>query len=319
MTDDLEADPNKVSLRSMLVGDIAGQFVVPSYQRGYRWGHEEVTRLLDDIAESDGTYYLQPVVVKATEGGWELVDGQQRLTTLYLIFRELSNYVSKFEAKYALEYDTRKQSASFLENPTEEDSRLNVDFHFMYRASEVIREWFHAQPDPTDAAIDFYQALAKRVYVIWYEAPDEVDSRTLFTRLNIGRIPLTNSELVKAMILSRSDRREEVAAQWDTIERDLRSHELWAFATGDAARPSTHISLLLDTHARLLAGPPSHPFHTFEVIRERIVADSAKAVWDDIVDLHSLVLGWYGDHDLFHKIGFLVLQGRSVGDFVQEA
>ena len=319
MSDTPESYPDDVSLKSMLVGEIAGQFVVPSYQRGYRWGEEEVTRLLEDIAESDGTYYLQPVVVKSTAGGWELVDGQQRLTTIYLIFRELATYMPKFDSKYTIAYDTRKQSSAFLNNPTEKDSRLNVDFHFIYRASKIIREWFEARPDPSGAAIDYYQALTKRVNVIWYEAPDEVDSRTLFTRLNIGRIPLTNSELVKAMILSRSDRREEVAAQWDAIERDLRSHELWAFATGDAARPSNHISLLLDTYARLQTSPPIHSFHTFEVIRKQIDANSAKAVWDDIVDLHSLIIGWYDDHNLFHKIGFLVLQGHLVGDFVKEA
>src|SRR3954447_6391519 len=65
------------------VGDLEGTFFVPDYQRGYRWGDDEVRRLLDDIKEA-GTaeYSLQPVVVKPMDDGrWELVDGQQRLTT----------------------------------------------------------------------------------------------------------------------------------------------------------------------------------------------------------------------------------------------
>jgi len=76
-------------LRPELVGNIAGAFVVPSYQRGYRWGRDEVIRLLDDIHESAGKkYFLQPVVVKRRDDKkWELVDGQQRLTTLSLILR----------------------------------------------------------------------------------------------------------------------------------------------------------------------------------------------------------------------------------------
>ena len=72
-------------LKILSVGDITGDFFVPAYQRGYRWTEQEVRQLLDDIRDSNGaTYYLQPVVVKARDdGSWELVDGQQRLTTLY--------------------------------------------------------------------------------------------------------------------------------------------------------------------------------------------------------------------------------------------
>src|SRR3954469_17361747 len=98
-------------LRPMVVGKISGAFVVPGYQRGYRWGLEEVTRLLDDIAESDGNYYLQPVVVKQLHDAWELVDGQQRLTTLRLTLTHIRTYMPRTQVKYSLSYDTRKQSA----------------------------------------------------------------------------------------------------------------------------------------------------------------------------------------------------------------
>lgn len=69
------------------IGGIRGRFVVPDYQRGYRWDKHDVTRLLDDIWDSQGQdYCLQPIVVKLhlkgnceAEHEWELVDGQQRL------------------------------------------------------------------------------------------------------------------------------------------------------------------------------------------------------------------------------------------------
>ena len=71
-------------------------FLIPSYQRGYRWSDKEVTDLLDDISEftpkevedtDDKTWYcLQPIVVrKRNEEQYEVIDGQQRLTTTYLI------------------------------------------------------------------------------------------------------------------------------------------------------------------------------------------------------------------------------------------
>lgn len=76
------------------VGALEGTFFVPDYQRGYRWGAAEVIRLLDDIKEAGSdNYYLQPVIVKAMDDGrWELIDGQQRLTTLYLVLRTIREY-----------------------------------------------------------------------------------------------------------------------------------------------------------------------------------------------------------------------------------
>lgn len=68
---------------------IEGVFFIPSYQRGYRWTSDEVTKLLDDIWESAGQpYSLQPIVVQQKKDGgsdWALIDGQQRLTTLWLL------------------------------------------------------------------------------------------------------------------------------------------------------------------------------------------------------------------------------------------
>ena len=235
-------------LEERAVGDIAGQFFIRAYQRGYRWGDHEVTQLLDDIANNPprSTYYLQPVVVKQmADGRWELVDGQQRLTTLYLILQYIKRaHIPSAELRYELEYATRPGSQQYLKNPDEARSGDNIDFFHIYRASECIRKWFEAHGhDQALAAIDFYRALSTRVKVIWYEAPEETDSIAVFTRLNVGRIPLTNAELVKALLLTRSKgdsaeagRSLEIAAQWDVIERDLRSPEVWAFV--DAVRSS---------------------------------------------------------------------------------
>ena len=187
----------------------------------------------------------------------------------------------------------------------------------MYQAFKCIEAWFGEQKNETLAAIEFFTALSRTVYVIWYEAPQtpEFDSRTLFTRLNVGRIPLTDAELVKALLLSRIERKHETAAQWDSIERDLHAPEVWAFATGTADGGPTRISLLLDTIADMVADAPASRdrplYHTFETLRPRI-EESPDDLWNRVVDLHSLVLGWYDDRDLFHKIGYLVAAGEVV-------
>ena len=97
---------------------ISGKFFIPAYQRGYRWTADEVTKLLDDILRSAGQpYSLQPIVVKRigttapstpdTPETWELIDGQQRLTTLWLIFNYLQkNGYKRSGAAYSLMYAT---------------------------------------------------------------------------------------------------------------------------------------------------------------------------------------------------------------------
>jgi hypothetical protein len=299
------------------VGDLKGIFVVPDYQRGYRWGEDEVRRLLDDIKEAGSAdYYLQPVVVKPIESGcWELVDGQQRLTTLYLILRAIREYFPQSKPRYRLTYETRPGSEAYLDDPQEGPAADNIDYFHMYRASKVIGAWFEEQENATLAAINLFQALTTTVYVIWYEAPQEpgFDSRALFTRLNVGRIPLTDAELVKASLISRIEREHETAAQWDAIERDLWSPEVWAFATGSSVGGATRIELLLDTIADSMSGGRPKvraPFHTFETLRARIAADPQE-LWHQVIDLHSLVLGWYDDRNLFHKIGYLVATRRA--------
>ena len=95
-------------------------FFIPSYQRGYRWKKRQVIDLLDDIIEfqkkdkEKGEFYcLQPIVVTEKENKtWEVIDGQQRLTTLYIILSYLEDarkiMFSSFE-KFSISYETREK------------------------------------------------------------------------------------------------------------------------------------------------------------------------------------------------------------------
>lgn len=75
------------------------QFLIPSYQRGYRWSDIQVNALLNDVydfyesrTDAQAKYCLQPIVVTRSSDGksWEVIDGQQRLTTLWLILNYLN-------------------------------------------------------------------------------------------------------------------------------------------------------------------------------------------------------------------------------------
>lgn len=108
---------NEIILDTKLVGSITGDFYIPSYQRGYRWGEDEVTRLLDDVY-NNGTnnYCLQPIVVRRNGDRFELIDGQQRLTTLYLIYRYMYNASGGFWMNLVFHLSMRQEKSqlSFL-------------------------------------------------------------------------------------------------------------------------------------------------------------------------------------------------------------
>lgn len=338
----INADSPQSPLCHKLVGDICGIFFVPSYQRGYRWDTADVKRLLDDIWKSQDEFYnLQPVVVKLHQQGnseqerrWELIDGQQRLTTLYLIFLYMQNAgLQNLGAPYELHYQTRPGSQVYLKTLDPDQHQGNIDYYHLYKAYECIGQWFEAHgPRRQNVANKFYGFLFDSVRIIWYEAPPEMNSTALFTRLNVGRIPLTDAELIKALLLSgvnasQTQRAQELAAQWDVIERDLHDPDVWSFVAGSdienySDKYPTRISLLLDTLAPLpvghLPGRKLARYHTFEALRQQIETVPLH-FWDQVLSLHALILGWFNNRSLYHKIGFLVATGSSFGELVKLA
>lgn len=330
---------NEASLQLKLVGEITGEFVVARYQRGYRWGTTEVECLLNDIYSSVGSpYSLQPIVVKPLEKNkWELVDGQQRLTTLYLIFRymKLSGLKPNIDISYRIIYDTRIDSvarpgsAAYLETLDQSLSDKNIDFFHMYQAYTCIDDWFarHSANQRQVVADDIFGAFMKNVRVIWYEA-NGVDATELFTRLNVGRIPLTDAELFKALLLSHTSeihsvasRPTEIAAQWDAIERDLRTPAVWAFVSNKPADTQpTRITLLLEALTETTTGKYPGQFETFYALQKRVqTSGSAQKVWNEVLSLHALVMGWFENRDLYHKIGYLVAVDQQLTTLIKSA
>lgn len=109
--------------------DIKGCFFVLDYQRGYRWGEGEVKQLLDDIYENgEKNYYLQPIVVKRKGGNYELIDGRQRLTTIYLILSCIKEILPKTPINYQITYETRQETYDFLREIDLGRKNENIDF-----------------------------------------------------------------------------------------------------------------------------------------------------------------------------------------------
>ena len=310
---------NDIILETKLVADIKGAFYVPSYQRGYRWGEDEVNRLLDDVFQNgQKNYCLQPVVVRKKDDTFELVDGQQRLTTIYLIYKYMSDINPMFFHKPAfnLVYGTREQSADFLANMDLEKQEDNIDFWFIANAYKTIKKWFEA--DMQIRVMKIYEYFKEHVKIIWYEVGAGEDAISLFTRLNIGKIPLTSAELVKAMFLSRDnsenmdrEKQEEISLQWDNIEKELHNDSMWYFLTNNIKNKyQTRIDLILD----LISGKEEtskekyYTFFKFDAMRKEKPLED---IWRKIQQTFLILKDWFENHELYHKIGYLIASGTK--------
>lgn len=322
---------NYVILEAKPIKDIRGTFHIPAYQRGYRWERTQVKTLLNDLyqcMEANGQekdYCLQPVVVqKKGELQYDLIDGQQRLTTIYILLRYVhQNY-------FSFEYETREKTKDFLNNMDPQLAQTNIDFFHIYQAYTTIKDWLE-ETFPADTDSHLYKLcnyVKEKVKVIWYEVGAEADPIALFTRLNIGKIQLTNAELIRALFLSdtpngmENRRKYEMAIQWDDMEKQLRDDDgaFWAFITRKRAEDyPTRIDILFDLMCHK-QDAEKDPLFTFFKMEERLKHSDRDSVWQEVINGFLQLKEWYKDNVYYHKIGYLIASGsNTMADLFDEA
>ena len=356
-------DMNTLELKSVAeLQNLA--FYIPDYQRGYRWTRRQVEDLLNDIYEfsqkdNAGIYCLQPLVVikrsseeqlldrvhaakdldevkRILNGQWEVVDGQQRLTTIRLILEVLNCPC------YDITYQTRENSAEFLNTITtkgEKDAKTNIDFYRIYEAYKKIDEWLKEIDGKQKER--FQNVLLNQVKFIWYETQE--NPKEVFTRLNIGKISLTNAELIKALLLNKSnfDRRDddkirlwqqEIAMEWDVIEYALQSNEFWLFLNAPGDERPTRIDYVFDMICRcdLLRcrdeKDTSDEFRTFRYFYHYLdvqkrngtsLAQAVRTIWEKVREIFQTLQEWFDDMELYHYVGYLICMGRNIDEIYE--
>ena len=204
-----------------------------------------------------------------------LLDGQQRLTTIYLLLSYLDSRRREEgydKPLFTLEYATREDSADFLAkklfDSEESEEASNVDYYYMRAAYGYIKDWFTQAPKHPGAAGKLIPLLldedgkGPNVRVIEYHIEDDSDPIDVFLRLNQGKIPLTDAELTKALFL-QSDKYDAqllpyvcpkldlIASEWYAYEQQLSVPKFWHFISPyDAQSTPPSIRLLLELAAR---------------------------------------------------------------------
>lgn len=321
-------------------------FFIPAYQRGYRWSKRQVVELLNDVYEfclnknktEQDFYCLQPVVVKARGEQWELVDGQQRLTTILIILGYFnSRFAEDFRKQlYSIEYETRPESKEYIATLDESQKDKNIDFHYIFESYNEIRNWFK---DKINRINDIESVFLNDVKVIWYQISETENVTEVFTRLNMGKIPLVNAELVKALFLKSSNFAQDVddtksrkpiqdlqqlkiSQEWDSIEKRLQDDAFWYFISNKSIS-TNRIEFVLDLASRnlndegILDTDKLKIFLTFNRLLSNS-GDKDKTVdvareWLKVKQCFMTLEEWYNDRALFHLIGYLVsLESKDI-------
>ena len=193
-------------------------YVIPRYQRAYAWEDKEIVQLIDDINDSTGDYYIGSLIVakiKGQEEQYEVVDGQQRLTTLYLLLHYLvSRGDLEGEVGKTLSFDCRPNSNYTLthiqdllskEKPfADEEDRLEQSILNGLKAID--------QKFTTGDAIDVDAFIERLMSVILYriEVPEHTDLNRYFEIMNTRGEQLEQHDILKAQLMRYlSNRREQ--------------------------------------------------------------------------------------------------------------
>lgn len=367
MTENLKYDKNFAPMPIADLLDGKHHFVIPSFQRGYRWEEKQVTDLLEDIkqfADDDNmksdSYFLQPIVVKACKfngkNAYEVLDGQQRLTTMLLLLKRLMKRLGEDEremyqdALYDVVYTNRPQLD--FDNPNAAD---NIDSYYLSEAKRVIDDWFKEQTKNKQNLNNFTGSLLynqkRQVKIIWYaieEDSEDLISINIFNRLNKGKISLTSSELIKALFIMDYDLRadgnnlpaEQLSMEWNEMERKFQDDNFWYFISDDNGGTQTRIDVLFDfVTCRDEEKDTDYSYREFQKLydfcrnKERNKTDekfvsvwssdieNMQDAWKKVRKTFDRLVAWYEDNLFYHYVGYLVAIGFTplqINNYLEE-
>lgn len=328
---------------------------IPLYQRGYKWTEKQVEKLLDDIdrfTPSSGKFYcVQNItLVPSDDGCFNVVDGQQRLTTMVLILAKLGEK-DLVRNKVRFPHNSiREKTNSFLNdfvtNSTDELLEIfptwdelvehhpeldHQDIYHIYHSYTVINIWISNLEDNSI----FRDKLLKHVKFICNYIEGENEER-IFGNLNSKRIYLDGADLVRAILITRvtnegnkreadiknivriNERRVRIGWQLDEINNWWSNPDAQTYFT-PWIRLVSKGDIIFDSKKnpinRLLAlfsESENKSDLSMDIIEEY---ENALELYKKINKLHDTLKDWFQDKEIYHYLGFLFAQKRDRKDF----
>lgn len=327
---------------------------IPAYQRGYKWGSEPtgaVSILLQDLwhafeaykHQEKKEYYLQYITVKKgrmlvrgnKESYLEVIDGQQRLTTLSIFISVLAALLDKPNPSAGkLHYAIRQDFFSdyiyrindlkvFVEKEWQDlaaTPEMNKqDIYYLHAAARKADTFFKEQQSELPAFVEY---LLQYVKLIVNSVEAHIQSETVFKNLNSNKVPLSETELIKALVITKVGRagsKSERKGFKEVMESRLNLGRLWDEMSRWANKPEINsfyfkehedgMYQLLMLSALCLGGKENEleaPKHRTGLLLFNFYNQYAdiNRIYITIKDVQAALTDWYADVDTYNLIGY---------------
>lgn len=318
------------------------KFIIPGYQRGYKWTKAHVTHLLDSILEklsacenTDQYFCLQNITLCQSAEGLRVIDGQQRLITLTLILSQMGQEVNS-----RICFPTRPQTERFIQlvitggSLAEADS---LDEEYIVEAVIAIRDWFAQHSLSKELFLDKVKLIVNLV-----ENQDASAEEQLFANLNGVKAEMDGSDLLRALLITRcetsDDTEEKLGKEFDEMNLWCKQPTHQKFIARLVALNKvneTPVEELGAYHARITFDDKKYPIDLlyrllFLLLRQstddafnylffekRLASERmAREVLEKLRSLFSALKSWLTKRDVYHFLGFLIFNFKNL-DFVE--
>lgn len=330
----------------------ATSFHIPAYQRGYKWAtgpNGAVTVLLNDLwhafEKQEDEYYLQYITVKPLQlsdssNYLEVIDGQQRLTTLSILLSVLNllqvdtddsdniackkldyairaNFFDEFI--YAQEKLAEVVDTNWDEFIAEDRERLDrQDIYYLYGAVKECDSFF---VDKSNLLHDFKAYLFKHVKLIVNSVEQHIVSETVFKNLNSNKVPLSEVELIKALFITRVGRdkvnssdshfrevmeiRLGLSRTWEDIQQWAQSNAITSFYFDDKGSSLHELlkltALVMGAKQTELVGSQLDSHSLFNFFSQQ---QSTQNGFEYLISTQERLKDWFDTDEIYHLIGF---------------
>lgn len=331
-------------------------FEIPPYQRGYRWEKNQIIKLLNDINEAKMTqdlqkktksYYLQPIILKEQKDKtYTLIDGQQRLTTLYIIMLYLCERIKKKDIIeneiYKIYYSSLNNGndnskinlkdtlTNYIANKDNEVKRKTLNHYYYYLAINIIKAWCDNKLKNDDEITNYLNFIRNNVKIIWYELneKDKEDENEAFIRINTNKIALTQADLVKAEFLREdkfNDRQSkstllQMGKEWNEIENALFDDSFWFFISNIATtdRMTELLKITYDVYYKKDDKKKDKDENNLFSSFQKQIENKYDETWNNIKETFNVLKEWYNNIKLYNIIGFIVTSTENNNKDINE-
>ena len=198
----------ELNIKNLING--ADKYMIPLYQRNYSWGKDEIEQLIDDIYNASDNlnknYYIGSLIVHKSKGCYEVVDGQQRLTTINIlnavIYNFFNNLFIDFELICNIEFHHRPDSKKALEiifnnEYGNKNNNIELGYYFAYMRLLKLRD------DDYSKFNSFLSFFLNNVIILRIEVLPETDLKHYFEIMNNRGEQLEQHEVLKAHFMSK--------------------------------------------------------------------------------------------------------------------